>query len=113
MRTTNKRNLVYNAYRKAKQKKAEQQLVGMALRKHLITNICRIMTSYAPEVGVLKEEIAADIKAIRAWDLDAVEDWFYLYDALGSCGLLDAALSDFYAYVHARWKYSQLQHLSR
>jgi hypothetical protein len=111
MGTSRKSNLVYQAYRGAKQKES-RRLVGMPLRKHLIANICRIMTEYAPEVGVLKKEIAADMKAIRAWKLDAVTDWFYLYDALGSCGKLDIELHDFYAYARARWWYNQLSRLT-
>jgi len=84
------------------------KLVGKKLRQHLIKNICRIMREYAPKVGVTKVELANNISAIKAWDLDYVEDWFYIYDALGSCSKLDAECREFYAYAHARWYYNQL-----
>jgi hypothetical protein len=109
-----KRNLVHQTYRAAKEKnltatqKKDLRLIGAPLRNHLIKHICRIMTEYAPEVGVLKKEIADDLKAIKAWKLDAITDWFYVYDALGSNGNLDAELTDFYMYAASRWWYNQL-----
>lgn len=105
-----KSNLVYRSYRSAKQK-TERRLVGLPLRKHLIKNICRIMTEYAPLVGVTQKEIAADIKAIQAWKLDAVTDWYFLYDALASSSRLDIELLDFCSYARSRWWYSQLSRL--
>lgn len=107
-----KRNLVYQAYRAAKQK-TERRLVGLPLRKHLIKNICRIMVDYAPLVGVDLKEIAADMKAIRAWRLDAITDWYYLYDALASWPGLDVELRDFCEYARSRWWYSQLSRLPK
>jgi hypothetical protein len=83
-------------------------LVGKKLRQHLIKNICRIMREYAPEVGVTKGELANDISAIKAWDLNYVEDWFYIYDALGSYGKLDDECQKFYCYARDRWHYDQL-----
>jgi hypothetical protein len=88
--------------------KNAQSLVGKKLRQHLIKNICKIMREYAPEVGVTKAELANDISAIKEWDLDCVTDWFYIYDALGSCGNLDPECRAFYAYARARWYYDNL-----
>jgi hypothetical protein len=85
------------------------KLIGKKLRQHLIKNICKIMKWYAPEVGVKAKEIANDIAAIKAWDLDSVEDWFYIYDALGSHGNLDAECRDFYRYAGDRWHYNEMQ----
>lgn len=81
---------------------------GVELRDHLIENICRIMREYAPEVGVTEAELSNDISAITAWDLDYVEDWFYIFDALGSCGKLDRECQKFYRYARDRWHYDSL-----
>lgn len=102
-----KSNLLYQSYRSAKQE-TEQRLVGLPLRRHLIKNICRIMTEYAPLVAVTSKEIADDIKAIKAWKLDEVTDWYFLYDAIASSACLDVELLDFCSYARARWRYSQL-----
>jgi len=85
------------------------KLVGKKLRQHLIKNICKIMKSYAPKVGVEVCELENDISAIKAWDLDYVADWFYIYDALGSHDNLDAECLDFYQYARDRWHYSELK----
>ena len=71
------------------------------------------MREYAPEVGVTKGELANDISAIKAWDLNYVEDWFYIFDALGSCGKLDKHCRQFYDYARLRWYYSALDHFSK
>lgn len=102
-----KSNLVHLAYRNAKQE-ADTRRLGVELRKHLIEHICRVMLEYAPDVGVDKEEIVDDLKAIRAWKLDAITDWYYVYDALASCGNLDTDLREFCDYARSRWYYSQL-----
>lgn len=84
------------------------KLVGKKLRQHLIKNICKIMKSYAPEVGVTAQELANDIAAIKAWDLDSIADWFYIFDALGTHGNLDAECHAFYCYARDRWYYDRL-----
>jgi hypothetical protein len=67
------------------------------------------MKDYRKEAGFTLGELRDDIECLKAWDIDSISDWFYVWDALGSTGVnvQDTDMDDFYTFAGLRLKYSK------
>lgn len=88
-------------------KRKKNDLRGVALRKHIILEVTKIMTAYAPLVGVTKKELAEDVRALKNWNLTKL-DWFFVYDALASSPRPDIYIEKFYRFARDSWRYGSL-----
>jgi hypothetical protein len=82
---------------------------GKSLRRHIAATTIEAMKAYRKQVGVLLREIRDDMSRIRKWNLRDVEDWYYIYDAIGSTGahLVDSDMQDFYRFARQLRAYSR------
>jgi hypothetical protein len=82
-------------------------------QKNIIKAVSRAMIDYAPAVCVTKKELQHDLRALRAWRLRDISDWFYVYDAIGSIYgeqyfRKHPDMRKFYSFARTFWRYDSI-----